>query len=137
MNNKAKILNQYKIYLDFQEFKKTCEQIANGEIKKNATYYKRKKVLEKFDDYLDFLKYKNKRYMLIRNFIDEHTRRDSGRSIINSCDGSLYEEGFYVFAKTCQNQTLSVYIPMNIFLVGKEDELKSYIIRNMSSRCNN
>lgn len=44
MNNKAKILNQYKIYLDFQEFKKTCEQIANGEIKKMLHTIKEKSI---------------------------------------------------------------------------------------------
>lgn len=134
MNRKMKILKQYQVYLDFQEFKKICTQIACGEKKRNATYNKKKSILEKIDDYLDFLNYKTERYMLIRDFIDEHTKDPwTGRSIINSCHGSFNGQYFFVYAETCQNQTISVNIPLDIFLVGEEDVLKTYIIHHMGS----
>lgn len=34
MNNNVRILKQYEVYLDFQEFKKICERIASGKMEK-------------------------------------------------------------------------------------------------------
>lgn len=136
MNKKAKILKQYDVYLDFQEFKKKCDLIIHGEIEENAQYQKSKKILEKFDDYLHFMKYQTDRFMFIRSFIDESTKDGTGRNILNSCHGSFDGQYYFVMAETCENRTLSISIPLDLFLIGEEEELKSYIRCNMISRMN-